>query len=81
MRIGHSSRNDFAQLVPDLDDVNKGFKRMSYEELRRIADGHLRFTARNRMVRWLEQRFAPSARPHSKSAVAPDYVLLELDGL
>jgi SAM-dependent methyltransferase len=74
----HSSRNDFVQLAPDLDDVNEGFELTSYEELRRIEDGHFWFTARNRMVRWLVQRFAPSARRALEIGCGTGYVLFAL---
>jgi SAM-dependent methyltransferase len=65
-------------LAPDLDDVNEGFELTSYEELRRIEDGHFWFTARNRMVRWLVQRFAPSARRALEIGCGTGYVLFAL---
>jgi SAM-dependent methyltransferase len=76
--FGHSSRNDFVQLAPDLDDVNEGFELTSYEELRRVEDGHFWFTARNRMVGWLVRRFAPSARRALEVGCGTGYVLYAL---
>jgi len=74
----HSSRNDFVQLAPDLDDVNEGFELTSYEELRRIEDGHFWFTARNRMIRQLIRRFAPTAQRVLEIGCGTGYVLFAL---
>jgi SAM-dependent methyltransferase len=76
--FAHGSRDGFVQLAPDLDDVNEGFELTSFEELRRIEDGHFWFTARNRMIRWLVQRFAPKAQRALEIGCGTGYVLFAL---
>jgi SAM-dependent methyltransferase len=74
----HDNRNGFVQLAPALDDVNEGFELSSYEVLRRIEEGHFWFTARNRMVRWLVERFAPRAQRALEIGCGTGFVLFAL---
>jgi SAM-dependent methyltransferase len=76
--FAHDHRNGFVQLAPALDDVNEGFELASYEVLHRIEEGHFWFTARNRMIRWLIERFAPRASRGLEIGCGTGYVLFAL---
>jgi SAM-dependent methyltransferase len=51
----------FAQLAAALDETNEGFALEGIDPLATVEEDHFWFGNRNEMVRWLVQRYAPTA--------------------
>lgn len=78
--FGHTIRNGFVQLAPDLDDVDEGFDLSSFTKLSDIEDGHFWFTTRNEMIAWLVRRYAARAGRALEIGCGTGYVLFALRG-
>lgn len=67
--------NGFVLLSPLLDQVNEGFDLENFALLPKVESTHFWFISRNQLVRWLVERFAPSARRALEIGCGTGFVL------